>query len=57
MREPPLPLGSCLEGDEFDLEGQDLLAVDLGHTDTDDTTCPNRVNPGALWSSARAVKP
>jgi hypothetical protein len=56
MREPPLPLGSCLEGDEFDLEGQDLLAVDLGHTDTDDTTCPNRVNPGALWSS-RAVKP
>jgi glyoxylase-like metal-dependent hydrolase (beta-lactamase superfamily II) len=28
-----------LEGDEFDLEGHDLVAVDLGHTDTDDTTC------------------
>jgi glyoxylase-like metal-dependent hydrolase (beta-lactamase superfamily II) len=23
----------------FDLEGHDLMAVDLGHTDTDDTTC------------------
>jgi glyoxylase-like metal-dependent hydrolase (beta-lactamase superfamily II) len=23
----------------FDLEGHDLVAVDLGHTDTDDTTC------------------
>lgn len=29
----------ALEGDEFDLEGHDLVPVDLGHTDTDDTTC------------------
>src|ERR1700737_5425734 len=32
-------LPDALEGGEFDLEGHDLLAVDLGHTDTDDTTC------------------
>jgi glyoxylase-like metal-dependent hydrolase (beta-lactamase superfamily II) len=113
----------ALEGDELDLEGQDLLAVDLGHTaesspqgrrewiaaldkieslrpraviaghkragNDDDPRIveetrkyirdfdrvaeeratardlydamralyPDRVNPGALWSSARAVKP
>jgi glyoxylase-like metal-dependent hydrolase (beta-lactamase superfamily II) len=27
-----------LEGDRFELEGEELVAVDLGHTDTDDTT-------------------
>jgi glyoxylase-like metal-dependent hydrolase (beta-lactamase superfamily II) len=27
-----------LEGGRFELEGQELVAVDLGHTDTDDTT-------------------
>ena len=27
-----------LEGDRFELEGKELVAVDLGHTDTDDTT-------------------
>jgi glyoxylase-like metal-dependent hydrolase (beta-lactamase superfamily II) len=27
-----------LEGDRFELEGQELVVVDLGHTDTDDTT-------------------
>ena len=32
-------LPDALEGDEFDLEGHDLVVVDLGHTDTDDTTC------------------
>ena len=27
-----------LDGDRFELEGEELIAVDLGHTDTDDTT-------------------
>jgi hypothetical protein len=27
-----------LEGDSFELEGQPLVVIDLGHTDTDDTT-------------------
>jgi hypothetical protein len=27
-----------LEGDRFELEGEELVAVDLGHTDADDTT-------------------
>jgi glyoxylase-like metal-dependent hydrolase (beta-lactamase superfamily II) len=28
-----------LEGREFDLEGNKIVAVDIGHTDTDHTTC------------------
>ncbi|MEV7185676.1 MBL fold metallo-hydrolase [Kitasatospora sp. NPDC093102] len=28
-----------LDGDRLDLEGNDLVVVELGHTDTDDTTC------------------
>lgn len=28
-----------LDGDRLDLEGDDLVVVGLGHTDTDDTTC------------------
>ena len=28
-----------LEGDSFNLEGHDLVAVEVGHTDTDNTTC------------------
>ena len=28
-----------LQGDRFELEGHELIAVELGHTDTDDTTC------------------
>jgi hypothetical protein len=30
-----------LKGDVIDLEGHDLVAVELGHTDTDHTTCLN----------------
>ena len=30
-----------LNGDVIDLEGDELVAVELGHTDTDDTTCLN----------------
>jgi glyoxylase-like metal-dependent hydrolase (beta-lactamase superfamily II) len=30
-----------LKGNVIDLEGQELVAVELGHTDTDDTTCLN----------------
>ena len=29
----------ALEGNVIDLEGHELVAVELGHTDTDDTTC------------------
>jgi glyoxylase-like metal-dependent hydrolase (beta-lactamase superfamily II) len=34
-----LVVAEPLEDGGFDLEGHDLVAVDLGHTDTDDTTC------------------
>ena len=34
-----LAVAEPLTDGEFDLEGHDLVAVDLGHTDTDDTTC------------------
>jgi hypothetical protein len=30
-----------LKGNVIDLEGHDLVAVELGHTDTDHTTCLN----------------
>ena len=30
-----------LEGNVIDLEGKELVAVELGHTDTDNTTCLN----------------
>jgi glyoxylase-like metal-dependent hydrolase (beta-lactamase superfamily II) len=34
-----LVVAEPLEDGRFDLEGHDLVAVDLGHTDTDNTTC------------------
>jgi glyoxylase-like metal-dependent hydrolase (beta-lactamase superfamily II) len=34
-----LVVAEPLKDGRFDLEGHDLVAVDLGHTDTDDTTC------------------
>jgi glyoxylase-like metal-dependent hydrolase (beta-lactamase superfamily II) len=34
-----LVLAKALEGDVLRLEGHDLLVVELGHTDTDHTTC------------------
>ncbi len=34
-----LVIAQELEGNVIHLEGQELVAVDLGHTDTDDTTC------------------
>jgi glyoxylase-like metal-dependent hydrolase (beta-lactamase superfamily II) len=34
-----LVIADELKGDSFDLEGQPLISVDLGHTDTDATTC------------------
>ena len=36
-----LVIAEELEGNVIDLEGQELVAVELGHTDTDDTTCLN----------------
>jgi glyoxylase-like metal-dependent hydrolase (beta-lactamase superfamily II) len=35
----PLVIAEPLPGDVIDLEGNDLVVVNLGHTDTDDTTC------------------
>jgi glyoxylase-like metal-dependent hydrolase (beta-lactamase superfamily II) len=34
-----LVIGEELEGNVIDLEGHELIAVELGHTDTDHTTC------------------
>ena len=34
-----LVIAQELQGNVIHLEGQELVAVDLGHTDTDDTTC------------------
>jgi glyoxylase-like metal-dependent hydrolase (beta-lactamase superfamily II) len=34
-----LVVAEPLKDGRFDLEGHELVAVDLGHTDTDDTTC------------------
>jgi glyoxylase-like metal-dependent hydrolase (beta-lactamase superfamily II) len=34
-----LVIAEALKGNVIDLEGQELIAVELGHTDTDDTTC------------------
>jgi glyoxylase-like metal-dependent hydrolase (beta-lactamase superfamily II) len=34
----PLTPAEVLEGDRFDLEGHELVVVELGHTDTDNTT-------------------
>jgi glyoxylase-like metal-dependent hydrolase (beta-lactamase superfamily II) len=36
-----LVIAEELTGNVIDLEGQELVAVELGHTDTDDTTCLN----------------
>jgi glyoxylase-like metal-dependent hydrolase (beta-lactamase superfamily II) len=36
-----LVIAEELEGNVIDLEGHELIAVELGHTDTDDTTCLN----------------
>ena len=37
-----------LKGKVIDLEGQDLVAVELGHTDTDHTTCLNVPSVGLV---------
>src|SRR6266851_3183345 len=36
-----LVIAEELKGNVIDLEGQELVAVELGHTDTDQTTCLN----------------
>jgi glyoxylase-like metal-dependent hydrolase (beta-lactamase superfamily II) len=36
-----LVIAEELRGNVIDLEGHEVLAVELGHTDTDDTTCVN----------------
>jgi hypothetical protein len=37
-----------LKGNIIDLEGHDLVAVELGHTDTDHTTCLNVLSVGLV---------
>ena len=34
-----LHVAEALDGDGFELEGHSLIAVGVGHTDTDNTTC------------------
>src|SRR4030095_10046619 len=34
-----LVIAKAMEGQVIDLEGHELRVVELGHTDTDDTTC------------------
>jgi glyoxylase-like metal-dependent hydrolase (beta-lactamase superfamily II) len=41
-----LVIAEELKGNVLDLEGQELVIVELGHTDTDDTTCLNSLPLG-----------
>jgi len=34
-----LVIAEAMEGNRFELEGHDLVVVEIGHTDTDKTTC------------------
>jgi glyoxylase-like metal-dependent hydrolase (beta-lactamase superfamily II) len=43
-----LVIAEELKGKVIDLEGQDLVAVELGHTDTDHTTCLNVPSVGLV---------
>ncbi len=43
-----LVIAEQLEGSVIDLEGHELVAVELGHTDTDHTTCLNVPSIGLL---------
>ena len=43
-----LVIAEELNGDVIDLEGHELVAVELGHTDTDDTTCLNVPSVGLV---------
>src|SRR6202047_5173843 len=43
-----LVIAEELKGNVIDLEGQELVAVELGHTDTDQTTCLNVPSMGLV---------
>lgn len=43
-----LVIAEELESNVIDLEGRDLVTVDLGHTDTDDTTCLHAPSVGLV---------
>ena len=43
-------------GNVIDLEGQELVAVELGHTDTDQTTCLNVPSIGLMVAGDAACK-
>ena len=43
-----LMIAEELEGNVIDLEGHDLVAVEFGHTDTDNTTCLNVPSVGLV---------
>jgi hypothetical protein len=43
-----LVIAQELKGNVIDLEGHDLVAVELGHTDTDHTTCLNVSSVGLV---------
>ena len=44
-----------LKGNVIDLEGQELVAVELGHTDTDQTTCLNVPSIGLVVAGDAAA--
>jgi glyoxylase-like metal-dependent hydrolase (beta-lactamase superfamily II) len=45
------PVMAEIKGNGIDLEGHDLVVVELGHTDTDATTCPHVPGSGS-WPQA-----
>jgi len=51
-----LSIAEELMGNVIDLEGQELVAVELGHTDTDQTTCLNVPSIGLMVAGDAACK-
>ena len=49
-----LPIAEAMSGDEFELEGHNLIAIGTGHTDTDDTTCLHVPSIGLVVSGDAA---
>ena len=49
-----LVVADILPGDEFELEGNKLIAISIGHTDTDNTTCLHVPSLGLVVSGDAA---
>ena len=46
--DPTIPIAEEIDGNTVDLEGEALIAVSLGHTDTDNTTCLHVLSIGLV---------